>query len=383
MPYSQSLKWFEQQYPGQGAQKYATEIQRKQAAGQGYSDPAAATAFKQAYPQYFGAGGTSLRNVYSDTAYNPATKQVGVGGATFQAGQIPGTQFTGGTHYVTDKSALQAAIEAQLGRQAAGAPAAQPATAPQPTSAAGFDMRAETSPEVQAMLNQIRGYINQPPQTPDELLQSEYGQQLQAAADTMRDQQMRQARAQLAASGGLYPDDTRAAERFGQVGAEAARMQAAEVLPALMQTAQQQRGLGLNELIAGLGAQSGAEAAALNRVLGRFQTYMPWLDMTPAEKAELYLRGSELGGQFSDIYPGQEASYTGSAGVPQSAQQYVSGNMITDVRPFVQAISPGARVDWDASRPNEVRINGLPIQGRVVNGKIQVPVGDVRLALGV
>lgn len=369
MPYSQSLKWFEQQYPGQGAQKYAAEIQRKQAAGATYSDPAAATAFRQAYPQYFGAGGTSLRNVYSDTAYNPATKQVGVGGATFQAGQIPGTQFTGGTHYVTDKSALQAAIEAQLGRQAAGAPAAQPATAPQPTSAAGFDMRAETSPEVQAMLNQIRGYINQPPQTPDELLKSEYGQQLQAAADTMRDQQMRQARAQLAASGGLYPDDTRAAERFGQVGAEAAQMQAGQILPALLAAAQGQRSAGLNELLAGLGAQTGEEAAALNRILSTFGTVAPYQYLTEYQRQTLPLQWAEAVGQV----PG--GSIPGGGGtVP--ARQYVEQR--------------GGSITWSRSPSggNIVNINGRVIDveasgGENIDGRIYLPQWIIDQALGV
>jgi hypothetical protein len=356
MPYQQSLAWFEKQYPGQGAQKYAAEIQRKQAAGATYSDPAAATAFRQAYPQYFGAGGASLRNVYSDTAYNPATKQVGVGGATFQAGQIPGTQFTGGTHYVTDKSALQAAIEAQLGRQAAGAPAAQPATAPQPTSAAGFDMRAETSPEVQAMLNQIRGYINQPPQTPDELLQSEYGQQLQAAADTMRDQQMRQARAQLAASGGLYPDDTRAAERFGQVGAEAAQMQAGQILPALLAAAQGQRSAGLNELLAGLGAQTGEEAAALNRILGTFQATAPYQYLTEYQRQTLPLEWAGAIGEVpGGTIPGSVPSEQAAGFVP--ARQYVE--------------QLGGRVTWRRAPDggNIITVNGVDIDVEAVGGE--------------
>jgi hypothetical protein len=328
MPYTKYLTGYFQNDP----QKYASEIIRKEQLGGQFTDQPAAEAFKKAYPDLF---------------------------KTQKAAQQP------------------TPVQSQ-------APTPQPA---QPQIQQPQNITQEFTPQVQDLLSQIKSYISRPPQTPDQMLQSDYGQQLTGAVDTLRDQQMRQARAQLAAAGGLYPDDTRAAERFAQVGAEAARMQAAEVLPALMQAAQSQRSMGLNELLSGLGAQSGEEAAALNRVLSQFQTYMPWRDMTPAQKAELYLRGSELGGQFSPFYPGQEISYAGgadiSAGVPQSAQQYVSGNMITDVRPFVQAISPGARVDWDASRPNEVRINGLPIQGRVVNGKIQVPVGDVRLALGV
>ncbi len=299
MPYTQHLKWFEQKYPGQGAQQYATAIQDRPP-----QDRTAADAFRQSHPQYFQQTGTPLRDAFQDVTYDPASRQVGIGGATFQAGQLPGTQFRDGSHYVTDQSALQAAIDRQRQTE-------QPAQE-QPRQ----DITSEYTPEVQSLLEQIRGYIGTPPKTPDQMLQSEYGQQLMGAVDTMRDQQMRQARAQLAAAGALYPDDTRAAHRFADVGAEAARMQAAEVLPRLLSAAQQQRGMGLQEIMTGLGAHTQAEQAALARVLDTFRTTAPYYLQREEFRQQLPLQWTQAMGQVpGGAVPG------GGGQVP--ARQYV------------------------------------------------------------
>lgn len=300
----------------------------------------------------------TLRNLYENVGWDQPTRTVTVQGAQFQAGKIPGTYFDPqGRHYVTDRSALESAIKAQT----------QPQIQQQPQQPQNITQ--EFTPQVQNLLSQIKSYISQPLQTPDELLQSEYGQQLQAAADTMRDQQMRQARAQLAAAGGLYPDDTRAAERFAQVGAEAARMQAAEVLPALMQAAQSQRIMGLNELLSGLGAQSGEEAAALNRALSTFQTYAPYQYLTEYQRQALPIQWAEAIGEV----PG--GSIPGGGGIVP-ARQYVE--------------QKGGKIDWRRAPDggNIVIINGRNIHveeagGQNIDGRIYLPQWIIDRALGV
>jgi hypothetical protein len=310
MPYTKYLTGYFQNDP----QKYASEIIRKEQLGGQFTNQPAAEAFKKAYPDLF---------------------------KTQKAAQQP------------------TPVQSQ-------APTPQPA---QPQIQQPQNITQEFTPQVQDLLSQIKSYISQPPQTPDQMLQSDYGQQLTGAVDTLRDQQMRQARAQLAAAGGLYPDDTRAAERFGQVGAEAARMQAAEVLPALMQTAQSQRSMGLNELLSGLGAQSGEEAAALNRVLSKFQTYAPYQYLTEYQRQTLPIQWAEAIGEV----PG--GSIPGGGGtVP--ARQYVE--------------QKGGKIDWRRAPDggNIVIINGRNIHveesgGQNIDGRIYLPQWIIDQALGV
>jgi len=310
MPYTKYLTGYFQNDP----QSYASEILRKEATGGQFTDQAAAQAFKKAYPDLF---------------------------KTQKAAQQP------------------TPVQSQ-------APTPQPA---QPQIQQPQNITQEFTPQVQDLLSQIKSYISRPPQTPDQMLQSDYGQQLTGAVDTLRDQQMRQARAQLAAAGGLYPDDTRAAERFGQVGAEAARMQAGQILPALLAAAQGQRSAGLNELLAGLGAQTGEEAAALNRILSTFGTVAPYQYLTEYQRQTLPLQWAEAVGQV----PG--GSIPGGGGtVP--ARQYVEQR--------------GGSITWSRSPSggNIVNINGRVIDveavgGQNIDGRIYLPQWIIDQALGV
>ena len=297
MPYTKYLTGYFQNDP----QSYASEILRKEATGGQFTDQTAAQAFKKAYPDLF---------------------------KTQKAAQQP------------------TPVQSQ-------APTPQPA---QPQIQQPQNITQEFTPQVQDLLSQIKSYISRPPQTPDQMLQSDYGQQLTRAVDTLRDQQMRQARAQLAAAGGLYPDDTRAAERFAQVGAEAARMQAAEVLPALMQAAQSQRSMGLNELLSGLGAQSGEEAAALNRILGTFQATAPYQYLTEYQRQTLPLEWAGAIGEVpGGTIPGSVPSEQAAGFVP--ARQYVE--------------QLGGRVTWRRAPDggNIITVNGVDIDVEAVGGE--------------
>ena len=229
---------------------YATEIKRKDATGQQFTDQSAADAFRQAHPNYFQ------------------------------------TQ--------------------------------QPAQAPQQTPGVS-NITSEYTPEVSSLLQQLRDYLGTPHQTPDQVMQSDYGQQLMGSADAIRDQQMRHARAQLAGSGALYPDDTRAAERFADVGAEAARMQAGQILPQLLAATQGQRAAGLNELMTGLGAHHSAEGNALSRILQTFQTAAPYYLTTEEFRQRQPYDWTSMMGQV----PGGAVPAGGGGGGTVPARQYV------------------------------------------------------------
>ena len=287
---------------------YATEIKRKDATGQQFTDQSAADAFRQAHPNYFQT------------------------------------------------------------QQPAQAPQPAPQQAPQQTPGAG-NISDEYTPAVSSLLQKMQNYIGTPHQTPDQVMQSDYGQQLMAATERMRDEQNKHARAQLAGSGALYPDDTRAAERFAEVGANIAGMQAGQVLPQLLAAAQGQRAAGLNELMTGLGAHSNAEAQALNRILQTFQTYAPYTMLTQAQQHELPLRWTETMGQV----PGG-AQPGGGGTVP--ARQYVEqkGGQISHRK--------------DANGNDIVTINGHDISVQSIpgayieNGRTYLPQWAIDQALG-
>ena len=265
---------------------YAAEIKRKEQAGQTFTNQAAADIFKAANPNLFQQQQTTLRSLYPAASYNQG--QVGLGGATFQSGQIPGTTLTGGTHYVNDQAALQNAIREQLAK-VSGQPGVGTNTgvgSNLPGAGQGFDWRSEASPEATSWLDQLRSYIGQPPQNIDQLMQGDYYQSLKGAADAQTAEQMMQAKAQLAGAGGLYPDDTRAASRFAEEG-ERASARLNQIIPHLVQAAQSQRGMGLNELIQGFNAFSGLDQQYWQRGMTEAQTMLPYTRLTIGQKAEL------------------------------------------------------------------------------------------------
>jgi len=300
-----------------------------------------------------------LRDQYEDVGWDSQSHQVTIGGAQFQQGEIPGTIFDPkGHHHVTDREALDAAIKAQQGQ------GGQP-----PGGGDGHSLQGHMTQETQDIIQQLKDYIGTPHKTPDEVLQSDYGQQLMGSADAIRDQQMRQARAQLAGAGALYPDDTRAADRFAQVGAEAARMQAGQILPQLLQATQRQRGLGLNELQTMLAAQSGEEARAIQEAINLFQAQAPYTLLTEEQKHSLPLQWTQTMGEV----PGGDVSPGGDM---------VPARVYTGQR--------GGTIDWRRAPDgtgNVVTINGHDIDveavgGRNVDGTVYLPKEVIEAALG-
>ena len=267
---------------------YAAEIKRKEQAGQTLTNQAAADIFKAANPNLFQQQQTTLRSLYPAASYNQG--QVGLGGATFQSGQIPGTTLTGGTHYVNDQTALQNAIREQLAKaQGGGSQLGQNAgqnNVGQNVSNQAQNITNEFTPDVQNFLSQIRSYISQPPQTVDQMMQGDYYQSLKGAADAQTADQMMQAKAQLAGAGGLFSDDTRAASRFSEEG-ERASARLNQIIPHLVQASQSQRGMGLNELIQGFNAFSGLDQQYWQRGMTEAQTMLPYTRLTIGQKAEL------------------------------------------------------------------------------------------------
>ncbi len=336
------------------------------------SDPKAAAAFmQQHYPEQ------QIRSMYGDTTYKDG--QVGVGGAQFQSGQIPGTHLLGGHHFVTDQAALDAAIKAQQAQAPAG-----PAPGPTPTetpAAAPADLTS-TQQAIQDLIGKVRSIVDTAPMTPDEALQSDYGQQLIGAADTMRDRAMREARAQLAASGALYPDDTRAASRFAQEGAEHASMLAGQILPKLLADTRAQRATGLSELYNLIGAKAGEESRVLADAMNLFSTTAPYTMMTQHQRQMLPWTIAQIMGetvQGSPYSPHMEHApgISGAASeesVP--ARQYVE--------------SRGGKIAWRRGPDggNIVTINGRDIDvegsgGINLNGRIHLPQEVLDAALGV
>ncbi len=294
MPYQQHLYG----HFGGSSQKYYDEIMRKKRAGESFTDPGAVDAFKQAYSGF----DWNLPHQQPPQQPTPPPQQPA---APQQPGQEP----------AQDPHSLQ----------------------PQMTQ------------EVQGVLQQLRDYIGTPHQTPDQVLQSDYGQQLVGAADTMRDRAMRQARAQLAGSGALYPDDTRAASRFAQEGAEHARMLSAQVLPQLLAATQQQRGLGLQELTTMLGAQSGEEARAISEALRVFQTYAPYTMGTWDQINRLPLEWTHAMGQ-----------------VPGGAQP--GGGGMVPARQYVEQMGGQIKHHRSQSGADVITINGRELVVQEIDG---------------
>ena len=243
-------------------------------------------------------------------------------------------------------------------------PAQQPAQSIQPTQS-NFSYQPQMTNEVQGLLQQIQNYVNKPQMTPEQVMQGEMYQGLKGAVDQQAAERMRNVKAQLAASGVLGEGSTPAVERMGEVEQQTTQ-QLGSLLPQLMQQAQYQRQSGLNELLSGLGAHSGAETDALNRALGVYGAVMPYTHLTEYQRQSMPLQWGQTMGEVQG----------------DSSKQYVSGNTVTDIRPFDQSLAPGAQVQCDQSRPEVAIINGKPVHGTLVNGKLQVPVWAIMEALG-
>ena len=349
---------------------YAAEIKRKEQAGQTLTNQAAADTFKAANPNLFQQNQTALRSLYPAATYNQG--QVGLGGATFQSGQIPGTTLTGGTHYVNDQTALQNAIRAQLAK-VSGQPGVGTNTGAGSSllgAGQGFDWRSEASPEAISWLDRLRSYIDQPPQSIDQMMQGDYYKGLKGAADAQTSDQMMQAKAQLAGAGGLYPDDTRAASRFAEEG-ERASARLNQIIPHLVQAAQGQRASGLDELLQGFGAQSGQERDAFNRLLSTFQTTAPFNMMTESERQRLRIEWAGAIGEVPGSSPGQAGQATG--GLIQ-ARDYVTqkGGSI-----FHRVVN-GRHIITINGRDIDV----LAVGGNLDGGRAYLPQSVIDVALG-
>lgn len=315
------------------------------------------------YKQY-----PAIREVYQDVGWDPEAHKATVGGAQFQQGKIPGTAYDEKTwrHYVTDQSALDAAIRKQVPGFGQEQPKESTETT-QPPQDDPFSLDAQMTQNVQDILGQIRGYTESPPQSVDDIMAGEAYQGMKGAIDQQTEQAMRDVKAQLAASGVLGEGSTPAVERMGHVGHQASQ-QLGQLIPQLVQAAQGQRQAGLQELISGLGAQTSAEQQAVLQALDTFSTMAPYQFLTEQQRQMLPMEWAGLMGEV----PGGAMPESGGT-VP--ARQYVE--------------QLGGSITWRRAPDggNIVVVNGKEIDvegmgGQNIDGHVYLPQTILDIALG-
>jgi hypothetical protein len=148
-------------------------------------------------------------------------------------------------------------------------------------------MKTKYDPQIQSLISQLTQSVQNMP-TVNDIMNAPAMQQMQQAIQGQMDQQMKRARADLAARGMLGEGSTPAAERFGQV-AQQAGQQLGSLIPAMMNT-QQQMYQGQNQALQNLvNLLSGLDAQKWQQDITNLQTMLPYTQLTAAQQAQLPL----------------------------------------------------------------------------------------------
>lgn len=258
-----NYKWYLDNYFG-SPEAYAREIKRKESSGQPMSDPAAAAAFKADYPGLF----------------SPA----------------PSTGATG-----TQKTAVSTPTVTQTipqPRQQQYQPQYQQ---PQVIYQTKYD------PQIQSLISQLTQSVQNMP-TVNDIMNAPAMRQMQQAIQGQMDQQMKRARADLAARGMLGEGSTPAAERFGQV-AQQAGQQLGSLIPAMM-SIQQQMYQGQNQSLQNLvNLLSGLDAQKWQQDITNLQTMLPYTQLTAAQQAQLPLDYFNTLMPWMGVTPAQQQNF--------------------------------------------------------------------------
>lgn len=323
-------------------EEYAAEIKRKLAAGEAFSNQAAADAFMKANPSLFG-------------------------GTTPTTPGLPQTPPMPGYSYGPSYGSPGYSYGPGYGSPGYG-------TVPGGAAPGVSDLKAEFSPEIKAILDKIKDYISDNPVTIDNVMGSDAYRQMSGAIDTQTELAQRGGRADLAARGVLGEGSTPAAEKYAQIAGEQAQMQAG-LIPQLMSTAVNQYQTGLGNLFNQLSAQAGQEGVAFDRVLSAFNALAPYQYLTEYQRNILPIDWTSVIGQVPGSYPG----------MPASGGQQNTG--LVPARDYVTA--KGGTIGYSTIGGKDVvYINGKAIDveavgGKVVNGRAQLPQWVVDQALGV
>ena len=175
-------------------------------------------------------------------------------------------------------------------------------------------MQTKYDPQIQSLISQLTQSVQNMP-TVSDIMNAPAMQQMQQAIQSQMDQQMKRARADLAARGMLGEGSTPAAERFGQV-AQQAGQQLGSLIPSMMGV-QQQMYQGQNTALQNLvNLLSGLDAQKWQQDISRLQTMLPYTQLTAAQQAQLPLDYFNTMMPWMGVTPAQQQNFI--VGVLQS-----------------------------------------------------------------
>ena len=162
-------------------------------------------------------------------------------------------------------------------------------------------------PQIQSLISQLTQSVQNMP-TVSDIMNAPAMQQMQQAIQSQTDQQMKRARADLAARGMLGEGSTPAAERFGQV-AQQAGQQLGSLIPSMMNT-QQQMYQGQNQALQNLvNMLSGLDAQKWQQDITNLQTMLPYTQLTAAQQAQLPLDYFNTMMPWMGVTPAQQQNF--------------------------------------------------------------------------
>lgn len=191
-------------------------------------------------------------------------------------------------------------------------------------------MKTKYDPQIQSLISQLTQSVQNMP-TVNDIMNAPAMQQMQQAIQGQMDQQMKRARADLAARGMLGEGSTPAAERFGQV-AQQAGQQLGSLIPSMMNT-QQQMYQGQNQALQNLvNMLSGLDAQKWQQDITNLQTMLPYTQLTAAQQAQLPLDYFNTLMPWMGVTPAQQQNFiTGilqAMGVtPENAAQLTQADL--------------------------------------------------------
>lgn len=196
-----------------------------------------------------------------------------------------------------------------------GAPAGGPAIQPRPMS-----------PEAQAVLDEIKRRMGQPPMTIDELMQSPYYQSQQQAIDLQRGTAQAQLRRAMASRNMLR--STPAVQALASSDAYYTAQEAA-LVPKMLQAAIDQRQSGLGELHDYYNSLSAADQAAFNRGLSEFTATAPYKYETVTEQnrraeADRKAEADAAAAERKAALDAEEAAYKRAMDEAEMTGRYIS-----------------------------------------------------------
>jgi hypothetical protein len=168
-------------------------------------------------------------------------------------------------------------------------------------------MQTKYDPQIQSLISQLSQSVQNMP-TVNDIMSAPAMQQMQQAIQSQMDQQMKRARADLAARGMLGEGSTPAAERFGQV-AQQAGQQLGSLIPSMMGV-QQQMYQGQNTALQNLvNLLSGLDAQKWQQDISQLQTMLPYTQLTAAQQAQLPLDYFNTMMPWMGVTPAQQQNF--------------------------------------------------------------------------